>query len=102
MLANLWAVGRHTCGHTIGHIEMVYVTKGNIHPKKFMQTHSQIGCIKIMAKAEWQTDDKVIFCSVVPNFDILLHITGGSWSNYYWLAILHNNTIKPNEYTCYF
>ena len=32
MLANLWAVGWHTCGplceHTIGYIQMVYVTKG--------------------------------------------------------------------------
>ena len=28
MLANLWALGGHTCGYNIGHIQMAYVTKG--------------------------------------------------------------------------
>ena len=31
-----------------------------------------------MAKDAQQTDDKVMFCTVVPNFDSLLHITSHS------------------------
>ena len=44
MLTYQWAVGRHTCGSTCGHIYwsnvLAYVTKGNT-PQMFMKTYSQ-------------------------------------------------------------
>ena len=95
MWANMWA---HYWFYTNG-ISYQRVT----HTPKFMQTHNQIVCIIMMAKDAWKKDDKGdIFCSVVPNFDSLLHITSLSWSNSYWHAILHHRTIKPKEYTCYY
>ena len=49
MLTYWGAVGGYTCGYIYWLTVMAYVTKGNA-PQKFMQTHSQIVCIIIIAK----------------------------------------------------
>ena len=45
MLTYWWAVGGLTCGYIHWYTLMVYVTKGNTHTQKFMQTQSQKVCI---------------------------------------------------------
>ena len=46
-------------------IFLVYVTKGNTHPQKFMQTQSQRVCITIMTKMKYkwlQSDIFALWC----------------------------------------
>ena len=63
MLTYWWAVGGHThVGTLLVKFNGICYQIVNI-PQKFMQSHSEIVCIKIMSKDAWQMDDKVIFFS---------------------------------------